>query len=334
MIARSTNRGLGIQTWEVYRHLEPERTLVIDHPNDPYDRHPERFPDARTVRMAELDEDAMAWLCDGVDVIYSAETFYSDLVPERARELGARTVMHGNFEFLRWIAHPDLVRPDAFWAPSTWQLARWPEDTRLMLMPVASDRFTPRERTGARRFLHLAGHPAMADRAGTRMVLRALRYVREKVEIIIRSQQPLRRPGASPNVTVRMEIGDRGEYWEPYDEADVLLFMRRFGGLSLPLNEGLAAGLAIIAMDVEPQAEFLHHSGLIPARAVRHLRTAGGVIPTYDALPRALASKIDQLARGPELVQKMSQHSLAYAHRISWGEQLPTWRKALEDVSE
>jgi glycosyltransferase involved in cell wall biosynthesis len=75
LIVRMDNRGLGVQSWELYRHLRPDKTLAIEMGMwSPYVRnHPERFPDARIAPYdghgGRLPDEAIDWLLTDVDVL-------------------------------------------------------------------------------------------------------------------------------------------------------------------------------------------------------------------------------------------------------------------------
>src|SRR5690606_1244806 len=81
VIARMEPRGLGNQTYEVCRHLDPERVLLIDvGRDDRFEKHPERF-DRWDVTVApwigaRLDESTVRRWLSGLDVVYTAETPY------------------------------------------------------------------------------------------------------------------------------------------------------------------------------------------------------------------------------------------------------------------
>lgn len=326
LIARSDHRGLGLQSVEFFRHMDPHRTVVVDMgPLSPYDNHPEDFPGADVVPFipgAELPFEVMKMIRE-VDVVWGAETLYwDDLIPF-ARRCGTKTVVTANWEFFRWAADPELPRPDLFLAPSKWHLEDWPPGTIHLPFPVARDRLPFRARAEARTFLHIAGHRAMQDRAGTRLILTASRYIRSGARIVIRSQTTL--PGYRQLRNIEVRNGDVANYWDLY-EGDVLLHPRRYGGLSLPLNEAQSLGMPVIALDREPERSLLPEESVMPARRARDMKVISGHVGWYDADPRQLARKIDELARDDALVTRMSKEADEYAESISWERLAPTYR--------
>lgn len=329
LLARSDHRGLGLQSVEFFRHMRPHRTVVVDMgPLSPYENHPEDFPGAQIVPFipgAELPFEVMKMLRE-VDVVWSAETLYWDDLVTFARRCGTKTVVTANWEFFRWKGDADLPRPDLFLAPSRWHLTDWPDGTMHLPFPVARDRLPFKLRTKARTFLHIAGHRAMQDRAGTKLVLMASRYVKSDSRIVIRSQTPMPAYRNLPKIEVIK--GDVANYWDLYREGDVLLHPRRYGGLSLPLNEAQSAGMPVIALDREPERSILPEESFIKARRARDMKVISGNVGWYDADPRYLAAKIDELAGDDSLVTRMSKEADEYADSISWDRLAPAYREA------
>ena len=325
MIVRAENRGLGLQTWEAYRHLHPARTLVVDlSHHQPYANHLDRYPDAwRVVRDDALTPELWREFVDGLDVVFTAETPYDYRLYDIAARAGVATVCQINPEFYRHETEPDLPRPTILIAPTTWRLDRMP-GVRHLPFPVDRDRCAfarrPLAGDGPVTFLHVAGHRAIYDRNGTSTVMQAIQHLRVPSRLIVRSQSELggslqRR---SDVVDVQVVVDDVPDYWRLYDDADVLILPRRYGGQSLPMNEALSCGLPVIATDVAPQDEWLPPATRVPVRRTRRWKSQAGMLDLYDAHPVALARTWDRLAADPELVGKLSEAADRYAQRISW----------------
>lgn len=340
LIARASNRGLSNQLWEFARHMHPTKTLIVDNTNDPYRIYPERFPDAKLVtwrghRMCFEPHEDLDWLCSDIDVVFSAETTYDMHLIELCRERGIKTVVQGNYEFLYWVTEPELPRPDQFWAPSLWHIDKWPENTRHMPFPVNRTVLPFRLRTEAKTFLHVGGHQAMMDRNGTRMLSRAVRYIRQPLKLIVRTQSPLSQAlfrGLPRNVDLEIRHDDTENYWDLYSEGDVLLLPRRFGGLSLVLNEASSTGMPVVCLNREPERDLVHPEAPIHSWRSRSFRVQSGEIGWHEAQPRDLANKIDKLAASPDMVEKFSLHSDAYAESISWERMKPVYLEAFEEL--
>lgn len=338
MLARGEDRGLGIQTWEFYRHVRPERTLLVDMGQlaRGFPSHPDRYPDATVVPFdgGQLPEPKVREWLDGLDVVFTAETFYDWHLVDWARDAGVATVCQLNPEFYRH-ATEQLSHPSAWWAPTPWRLDTLPERTRLVPVPVATDRFAASRPnpTTRLRVLHVAGHRAAGDRNGTTQLAQALRLVREPMTVRMLTQDPrlpaLRTP---PWVDLGIEAGGRGDYWDLYDDADVLVLPRRYGGLCLPVQEAMAAGLAVVMPDVSPNDWW--PTIRVPATSRGELNTPTGPVPLYAASPPRLAAKLDHLATSPSAVRVAQSKARTWAARNSWTQLLPRYIAELERAAD
>lgn len=298
LIARADNRGLGQQTWAVQRNLQPAKTMVVDCPSmQPLQLHTERFPGAHIVRGLPTEVDYAQFL-DGLDVVYTAETGYGDLW-SIANRMGVRTVLHANYEFL------DLRDQPTVWAaPSLWNFDRWPAGTTHLPVPIETDRFPITEKPlTASRFLHIVGRPAIHDRNGTLDLLQALQHVTAPITVTVTCQQPgyvsslirehnIHTPN---NVTLVVDSADRDDYWTIYDNQHAMILPRRFGGLCLPANEAIGAGIPVIMPNIEPNNLWLCGAWLTEAIHAGEF-SAKQHIQFYRTDPQVLAAKIDQLA--------------------------------------
>jgi glycosyltransferase involved in cell wall biosynthesis len=336
LIARADDRGLGHMTWEFHRHLQPARTLVVREPGAEargFAPHLDRYPDATVVRFdgGLLPEaEVRAWL-QGLDVLYSAETFYDWHLVDWAEQAGVATVLHVMPEFF----HHHVPPTTAVWAPTPWRLQHLPAYTRVVPVPVATDRFpmAAPARADQLRVLHTAGHRAAADRNGTTQLLQALRRTRQPMAVRLTTQDPALPKAALPRtVTLQAEVGGRAGYWDLYAAADVLVLPRRYGGLCLPVQEAMAAGLAVVLPDTAPNDWW--PALLVPGRERGHINTAAGTLPLFAADPHQLAQQLDQLAASPELVAEAQQASLAWAQAHSWAELAPLYRAELARAAD
>lgn len=332
LIARADSRGLGIQTLEVYRHLSPAKTMVVDCPSaNPLPLRPDWYPDATWVRGLPTAEDFRRWL-DGVDVVYTAETGYSPALWSESERAGVRTVLHFNREFL-----DTRDRPTLWAAPSMWRFDEAPDPKVFLPVPVAGDRFAGMQRDvkpTATNFLHVVGRPAIHDRNGTADLLAALRYVRSPITVTIRCQDPAYVPSLlhTRSIPAHIELvivsADIPNYWDAYRGADVLVMPRRFGGLCLPVNEALGAGMPIVMPDISPNNLWLPRDWLVPAE-MRGEFMAKTHVGLYSADHRALAAKIDRLATDRAFYAEAETIARDLAKRNSWEALLPEYRRVL-----
>lgn len=324
MIARAeTGRGLGIQTWAYVRNLEPDHVIVVDvgeHETFPSDFDRFRVLRSTIVQMAPdgtLPEREMRGALRKADIWLTAETMYDWRACDWARDAGARTVVHVNPEFYRHGQHR-LPHPDAWWNPTTWRMNHLPDGTRHVPFPVELDRFAgmdARKRaSGPARFLHSVGKWAMYDRNGTEQYLRAC-YLAQHLDTTVRSQEPLESPPGGDWVDVR--VGSVDDYWQAYDGFDVLVLPRRYGGLCLPAQEAMAAGLAVVMPAVSPNPECWP---IVPIRA----RNAGrvplpaGWVEMHDADPGSLAHAMCALDQDPLALEAAKARSHEWATAHSW----------------
>lgn len=329
LIARGEDRGLGIQTWEAARHLAFDRVMLLDLSalQSQFPLHVERYPGALLVPFdgTGLPEGVVRdWLA-GLDAVFTCETAYDWRLPSWCAEAGARLVCQVNPEFMR-PATAEL--PVTWWNPTTWRMAHLPAGAVHVPVPVALDRFPV---PGARvpgaplRVLHVGGHAAMADRNGTTLLAVALQAVREPLDVHVISQdERLARfnptMGEHGQVTVSMITGGVADYWRLYDGADVLALPRRYGGLCLPAQEAMAASLAVVMPDCEPQRTVWPPVHLTPAHPGRPVNTPAGRIALTNTDPAGLARTLDRLAADPDLVARLQLRSRAWACEHSWDE--------------
>lgn len=318
--------------------MDPDKIFGIDMGElSPYSNDWDGMFDRSKLEVSTLEdvnERKVRRFLKGLDVVWGAETLYSNLVTDLALEMGVKTCVQGNFEFMGYLADPRIPRPDLFLSPSTWHLEEWPANTLYLPFPVDRKRLPFRKRNEARTFLHIAGHRAMRDRNGTRLVLAAARYVRTEVEIVIRTQSQVGTAVPHPKslARIRVEKANVKDYWSLYDEGDVLLAPRRYGGQSLPMNEALSKGMPVISLDAEPQKRFLPPECLVPAK-VHTMKVQPGIVEWYDGHPRDLASYIDEFAAFPGLVQQMSTAADKHAETISWDALKPVYLQVFEELA-
>lgn len=342
LVARADASGLGVQTHELYRHLNPASTLVIDvghlydtteHSNKRTDLS--RYPGALVCKGWEPSRALLEQFLDGVDVVLTCETPYSFDLYTLARQRGIRTVCQYNYEFLPHIARRDLPMPDLLAAPSLWHWNDTPLANKIHLpVPIARDRFArhtiDRNRwqgdaarcpnKGPLNVLHVVGRPAHMDRNGTPDLIDALKFVKSHVHVKFRCQHSEYLSGfywdLPANVTVTIDASDAPNYWGLYSNEDIMVMPRRFGGLCLPINEALGAGMPVIMPNIDPNNTWLPSEWLVPASKIDEF-WAMNRVDVYQADARALAAKIDQFAE-PSFLDTARIKADQLAHEYSW----------------
>ena len=331
LIARADNSGLGVQCWEFARHMNPDRVLVIDvshlHDDSAHCNKRtslDRYPGAMVHEGWTPPRQLLHQFCDGLDVIFTAETTYSTELVSIAHQHGAKVIVQYNYEFL---AHQlyGYPHPDVFAAPSQWNWRTLEVPNRVELrVPIATDRFAPREsnRDGKRHFLHIVGRPATHDRNGTPDLLAALRYVTADIRLTLTCQDvvylaQLDHHDIPDNVELVVETGDVNNYWDLYRQGDVLVMPRRFGGLCLPAQEALGAGMPVVMPDIDPNNRWLPQEWLV--RATRQAQFPSVTpIDVYHSDPRALASIINRFATDLPFYDRARARAAQLRDQLSW----------------
>lgn len=335
LIARADQRGLGILSLEFFRHMKPDRVLVVDVPESPFPCRPDRYPGATVARWSparpQFGPGILARFLDGLTTVYSAETFYDSGLVAAARKAGVRTVLHAMPEFYR----PGQPRPDEVWAPTPWRIDTLP-DPIFVPVPVPSpplyvdgahDSRVPGE---ILRAVHVAGLRAAADRNGSDVLRMALRRMNPDTRLDLRVEvQGGVRPvlnGGPKGVLVSFG-GPRADRWDLYADADVLVLPRRYGGLCLPAQEAMAAGLAVVMPDVSPNDWW--PTVRFSAGPGGRIKAPCGELPVAAPDPTALAGQLDALAADPAWVTELQAGSRKWAAEHSWAALLPEYERRL-----
>lgn len=332
LIARADlSRGLGSQTHSFYTHLDPYKTLIIDMGDrTPYRQQFELY-NGRVLTTTwrqdgSIDIPHINWLLSECDLILTAETFYDPRIITMAADRGIPTVCQANYEFAYWLNNTDLPRPTLFAFPSTWMDHRWPPNSCHLPFPIDTSLFTFRPRSECRHLLHIAGHPTRADRDGTQILLETIPAIRRNIELTITSQQPSFSRTFSGHFTLHIHRGDLPSLTPFYENADVFVMPRRFGGQSLKLNEAVASGLFPIMPACDPQVRFLPAECLVkPIRESHYLRTQAGNVPLYRTRPATLANRIHELVDDPSIIQGAMHKLQSWVQSMSWESLKPVY---------
>lgn len=315
MIARANNRGLGIQTWEIARHLQPDVTVVIEEQTDKFGWFPERFPGAILSPwagyMGDLSDEAIDALLE-CDTIFTVETTYDPKLFPLAQANARKTVIYVNPEFYR---EHEVESASEVWVPTTWRIDQIPR-AKVVTMPVALDRFQQEPGDG---FLFVGGHAARADRNGFEIAIRSAR--RAGVPLTVISQDPLRQMDRGVTVSPSVE-----NYWDLYRGMGVLVMPRKYGGLSLPVQEAMAAGMAVVMGDCSPNSDW--PIALVRGVHTQRMQTPGGQIIMFVADVAAVADMLEKLS-DPDYRSDWQDMSRQWAQENSWETRLPTWQALL-----
>ena len=302
IIARSDNTGLGNQTHELVKMLNPKKILLIDsssfHTGN--EQHPEWYQ-GRNYRVFKgvPDKNAIVKFIRDLDVVLSCETFYSKYFVQIAKYKNVKTVLQYNFEFLQYLQVPDKFLPDMFLAPTTWNIdiirERFGSTSMVEFLPPPTEASlfaTNREvnLNNSNRLLHIGGKAAAHDRNGTNSVLEMLKYSKARYQLIIKSQSELNIKTNDPRVQV--VISNEKNRQDLYTGFDAMILPRRYGGLCLPMNEALLSGLPVFMTDVSPNNDVLPKEWLCESKVAGEFMTKAK-IEFYKSSPEFMAKIVD-----------------------------------------
>lgn len=328
LLVVASKTGLGYQTRDYYRHLKPNKTVIIDISNlNGTQQHYDWYQDAHLIKGIPSDDQVRDILSD-TDVLMTAETPYNLNLYRIAREMGVKTVCVENPEFYDHIKYPQYDLPDLMILPSTWKQDDITEHansrgTKVVQIhhPVDTDALPFRERT-TNKVMHIAGKPAANDRNGTWDFLRACPDGLVTTQSDDLSHQ-IRRRYREARV-VKPETTE-----ELYSYGDILVLPRRYGGNCLPLNEALASGMPVIMPDIIPNNSILPKHWLVPAYKTGSF-TPRTQVDIYSVDIEALRYKIEWMRN--QDMRLLSQQAREIAHSISWDRLLPRYIDALETL--
>lgn len=319
LIARADNGGLATMTWNLARHVQFDKILVVhsDHTSRGRSR-PERYEGLGEVSVCPSGPRAnhAAWLTTDVDLIYSAETFYNPLILDMARGKGIKTILHAMPEM-----HSAHEQPDEVWIPTPWRSDCVPQENRLVPVPVDRDLLPVRVQDVNHLTIYHVHSTAMNDRNGTELLLAALPYLTFETSVKILGGEPKRAYlGLAQVEWLGSDPGLYYEAWQRTARSDVFVLPRRFGGLCLPMQEAAALGMPIVSLDLQPQRTDLSQYSLVPAELQTQVQAKGGLIDVHTCDSKRLAFRLNALASSMHTLAFLAETSNQWAKWLSWSE--------------
>jgi glycosyltransferase involved in cell wall biosynthesis len=303
IIARSDNTGLGNQTMELVKMLNPNKILLI---NSSFfnnnEQHPEWYKGYDVLQTAKgmpHRREILTFL-DGLDVVISCETFYHLELVDLAKERGIKTILQYNYELFGHLVHPEWTLPDVLLAPSIWNFdvvaQSFGKKTKVIHLPPPTDHSLFNEAkeinvaNDHKRILHIAGKKAAKDRNGTDSIFEMMKYSKEDYEMVIKSQTKVDYVSRDPRVKV--EIGNPNDRQDMYKGFDAMVLPRRYAGLCLPMNEALMSGIPVFMTNISPNNAILPANWLAESKIIDRFRTKS-LVDVYDVNPKTLAEVVD-----------------------------------------
>lgn len=342
--ARMDNSGLGQQTYEFYKNMQPYKTAVMDisvlerSPERVMKQFPKRYKDVTFIKGIPTDNDMRNFLHD-LDVVFICESAYNMDFYRLAKEYNVKVAVQYNYEFFDWFSNA-FTLPDLFIAPSKWNydiIEQFCHDKDIkhtyLHCPVNRKEIKRRYIDQAKTFIHIAGRPADHDRNGTYTFLNAMAMTEGELKGIVYTQDKKLETEIGqeyPSIKVRTNVEN---YKEMYKKGDVLVLPRKYGGNCLPLNEALSAGVPVIMTNISPNNEFLPKQWLVKADLTDIEFAPRFKIPVYEASVNELYLKLrwfSSLSRDDMIEQNDLANDLAKT--ISWETLKPEYERIFNEL--
>jgi hypothetical protein len=323
IIVRSDNTGLGNQTKELVDMLDPDKIMLINSNSfNGNKQHPEWYNQRQgMMEVSGFPNDAeVRKFLRNLDVVMSCETFYHDRFIHIANELGVKTILQYNYEFLAVLQNPKLGLPDVLLSPSSWNFnkveEKFGDQCKVIHLPPPTSPDTFRDvkaknmGTTHRRILHIAGKKAAKDRNGTQTVIDMLEYSKSDYELVIQTQTGFHTESKDPRLVIKYENPEKRE--DMYAGYDAMVLPRRYAGLCLPMNEALLSGLPVFMTDVSPNNALLPAEWLSESSKIEEFMTKT-MIDVYAGDPQGLARIIDDYVNSSNQdEQKQKAYDIGY----------------------
>lgn len=346
LLAYSTDTGLGNQTYEFYKHMNPTKVLLVDLSRfNHMPTHHERYPGA-LICNGIPDGSHTDWLTNDVDIVFVCETPLNYNLYTQARKKGVKVVQQYNYEFLDYFREPDFDRPSVLAAPSAWNteiVKSLLPDTPVMdwPVPVNNEYIQGCVRERLKTFTHIIGRPTASDRNGTLQFLDAVEQLGTAFDYEVFLQPPddnrakfyflpvkERLQELASKIPTLKIIENVTNYNELYS-GDVLVMPRKYGGLCLPMQEALASGMPVIMTDISPNF-VLPKEWLVKSDYENEL-VAHTKITYYKADTNSLIESMLQFVDS-EYLRRSSIEALKIADGLSWQTLKPIYNQLFENV--
>jgi len=326
IIGKMDNSGLGSLNFEFSQHIRPTKILLTQ--NKVFQVFPERYKEfnTRIVRGGyQLSKEDMEWITDEVDMILAFETFFNWDVVSMARKKGVKTALITMCE-MQPIKLPH--NPDLFICPSRLDFNLMPDPKIFIPVPVNTDKLKWRERKQAKVFIHAASHGGMYGRKGTHLLIQAMKFIKSPIKLIIYSWQPFEVD--DPRVEVRVQ--NFKNYWQIWEQGDVLVYPQDYNGICLPVVEAMSSGMLVISTDIFPFNEYLPLDPLFKPIGYQKIRIGVNTYEMDGAIIsiESIARKIDEFY--DQDITSYSGYGRKWAMENNWETLLPKYIKIFKKL--
>lgn len=340
LLAYSTDTGLGNQTYEFYKHMKPAKTMVADLTKfNNAETHHERFPDAIITDGFPKENEIDEFITD-LDLIFVCETPLNYSLFSKAETAGVKTVLQYNYEFLDYLQNPQLPKPSVLAAPTWWHKD---EVEKLNIAPVI-DLYVPvndgdieqREIKQCRTIIHVAGKQAVHDRNGTETFISAARkcgnrfnYKIYAQSLDVKTKQEIEFAQNRDKLNIEL-VENLENYTDIYKDGDLIVLPRKYGGLCLPMQEALAAGIPVVMPNVSPNHQRLPKQWLVDAKHAGTFMTRSE-IDLYETDPNWLAFKMLEF-QDAEFMHWSNKEALSIGKELSWQHAMEHYNQMFETI--
>lgn len=327
LIAFANDGGIGAQTRRLAHMLKPDRIMVVD--SSGFSRNPtqhfEWYKDFNhfIVNGFPNNEDVKKFLPNLTHVICVENPYNFGLVYWGQKQ-GTKIFCQSNYEFCDNLDKPWLPTPDKFLMPSHWKIQEMTDifgkdHVQYLPPPIFTSEFKRAREVNMRRkgekvrFLHIIGTAATADRNGTLDLMDAIPKCKGDFELVVKSQHPLSMDVFLDDPRVKYQVDNVSDNNDLFMDFDALILPRRWGGLSLTMNEAMMSGMPVITTDISPNDMWLPNEWLIPSK-LKGSFPARSHVDYYSADHDLLALTIDEFAsmsRGQLKIEKDLAYSIA-----------------------
>lgn len=328
-IGYATESGLGVIISDFIRHQIFDDILIIRH--EVFENHYDWYPNAgvisRNVNPSSMtDYGKLIEFLSGIDVLVLVESPWSPYVIPLARQLNKKIVLMANYEFTPWPLDVDMII-----CPSLLEFEFYQKlsvDCRMVYINIpVNSTVKSVVRNHAIRFLHNGGRGSSNDRNGTELLINSMSHCKSVPYLTVRSQKKL---DFSVQRNVSLETGTSIPHEKLYEGYDVFVFIERFCGSSLPLQEAFASGMAVIAGDRFPINTWLPKALLAPVCGYSNLNFNGYDIARADYDPAMVARLIDDINLRD--IREFSQMGIEWGDRNSWQNLTSQYQELLQSL--
>ena len=315
-IGYATHSGLGIILKDFVHHKLITDILILEHERfeNNYDWYPSSQSITRSVSPEKNQEfQILINFIASIDVIIILESPWNPYVIPLARKFNKKIILMPNHEWTPWPLDVDMIICPSKLEEILYKSLISNIPIVHINIPVNSEVIW-NQRNRSLRFLHNSGRGSSNDRNGTQLLIDSLKYLSDEIDISMRGQELVIYNNENlKNVNVINKSVDFKDLFVGYD---TFIFIDRFCGLSLPLQEAYASGMAIITGNRFPINTWLPKEGLIDPIGYEKLNFTGQSFDSAIYDPKEVAEKVDEFY-GRD-IQILSSRGQEWGFNNSW----------------